>query len=45
MAEWLARHVGPKGKVVATDINPRFMQQLKIANLEVRQHDILKEAL
>ncbi len=45
MAEWLARRVGSKGKVVATDINTRFLRLLNIPNIEIRQHDILKDDL
>jgi 2-polyprenyl-3-methyl-5-hydroxy-6-metoxy-1,4-benzoquinol methylase len=45
VAKQLAQIVGPKGRVVATDINTRFLQQLNILNLEVRQHNILKDDL
>lgn len=45
VARWLAERVGPKGKVVATDINPRFLLQLSKPNIEVRQHDITKDEL
>jgi SAM-dependent methyltransferase len=45
VAEWLAKRVGPNGKVVATDINPRFMQDLKVSNIEIRRHDILKDEM
>src|SRR5262245_5273165 len=41
MAVWLAERVGPTGHVVATDIDVRYLARLRIANLEVVQHDIL----
>jgi SAM-dependent methyltransferase len=45
VARWLAEQVGPQGKVVATDINPRFLTELKLPNVEVRQHDIRTDPL
>ena len=45
IAKWLANRVGPTGKVVATDIDTRFLQDLSIQNLEVRKHDITKDNL
>ena len=45
IAMWLANRVGHTGKVVATDINTRFLQDLSIQNLEVRTHDITKDNL
>jgi len=45
VAQWLATRVGPTGKVVATDIDTRFLSHLIIPNLEIRQHDIIKDAL
>lgn len=45
VAQWLSRRVGPKGKIVATDIDTRFLRQLSIPNLEIRQHDIVKDNL
>jgi SAM-dependent methyltransferase len=45
MAKWLANRVGPDGKVVATDIDTRFLSQINIPNLEIRRHDILKDDL
>ena len=45
VAQWLSTRVGPTGKVVATDIDTRFLRQLSIPNLEIRQHDILKDDL
>ena len=45
IAMWLANRVGHTGKVVATDIDTRFLQDLSIQNLEVRKHDITKDNL
>jgi ubiquinone/menaquinone biosynthesis C-methylase UbiE len=45
MVQWLAARVGPTGKVVATDIDLRFLRQLNLSNLEIRQHDIVKDDL
>jgi SAM-dependent methyltransferase len=41
----LAEQVGPQGLVVATDINPRFLTELQLPNVEVRQHDIRTDPL
>ena len=40
IARWLAEQTGPQGRVVATDINSRFLREIELPNLEVRQHDI-----
>ena len=45
IATWLARRVGPTGRVVATDIDTRHLQTKGIANLEVRQHDVAIDLL
>jgi SAM-dependent methyltransferase len=45
VAIWLAKQVGSKGRVLATDLDTKFLQKLNIHNLEVRQHDILKDGL
>jgi SAM-dependent methyltransferase len=45
VAHWLARRVGPTGRVVATDPNPRFLVNLRTPNLEVRRHNILEDGL
>jgi SAM-dependent methyltransferase len=45
MARWMAQQVGPEGRVVATDLNPRFLGGHKVANLEVRRHNLLDDAL
>jgi len=43
MAEWLCRQVGSSGHVVATDLEPRFLEAIDEPNLEVWRHDILRE--
>jgi len=45
IARWLSERVGPEGSVVATDINTRFLEELDIPNVKVRQHDIAKDGL
>jgi len=45
MAAWLAEQVGPKGHVVATDIDTGYLRQLDIPNLEVMDHNILEDSL
>jgi len=45
VAKWLSKRVGAKGKVVATDIDIRFLSPIRLPNLEVRQHDMLKDDL
>jgi len=36
IATWLAERVGPTGRVLATDIDPRFIPVSRLAHLEVR---------
>ncbi|MFZ6183397.1 class I SAM-dependent methyltransferase [Nannocystis pusilla] len=45
VARWLSGQVGPGGKVVATDIDPRFLADLNADNIEVRRHDIAVDPL
>jgi trans-aconitate methyltransferase len=45
IARWLAHQVGPTGRVVATDIDTRFLESSASTNLEVRQHDLLEDPL
>ena len=45
IAEWLCSRVGAKGKVVATDLETRFLEAIDAPNLEVRKHDITEEEL
>ena len=45
VARWLAGQVGPEGRVVATDLNPRFLVGHGLPNLEVRRHNLLEDEL
>jgi 2-polyprenyl-3-methyl-5-hydroxy-6-metoxy-1,4-benzoquinol methylase len=45
ITEWLCRRVGSSGRVVATDVNPRFLEALDLPNLEVRRHNIVEDEL
>ena len=45
IASWLCARVGVRGRVLATDLDPRFLQELPYENLEVRRHDIRNEGL
>lgn len=42
---WLANRVGPKGYVVVTDIDPRYLEPLAAQNVEVRKHNIVTDSL
>jgi ubiquinone/menaquinone biosynthesis C-methylase UbiE len=43
IASWLCERVENQGRVLATDIEPAFLQTLSFNNLEVRRHDIRME--
>jgi len=45
IAAFLSSRAGDAGRVLVTDIDPRFLQALSFPNLEVRQHDIRYEPL
>ena len=45
IAEWLCRRVGPGGGVVATDLQPHFLEALGAPNLEVLRHNIISDPL
>jgi ubiquinone/menaquinone biosynthesis C-methylase UbiE len=48
IADWLAHRVGPSGHILATDIDPSFLDAVRErnqANLEVRKHDIAVDPL
>lgn len=40
ITRWLCQRVGTSGRVVATDLDTRFLDALDEAALEVRRHDI-----
>lgn len=44
IATWLSERVGPAGRVLVTDIDPRFLEP-DLPNVEVRRHNIVTDAL
>jgi SAM-dependent methyltransferase len=45
VTSWLCARVGVTGRVLATDVEPRFLQTLSFPNLEVWRHNLHKEPL
>jgi SAM-dependent methyltransferase len=48
VARWMGGRVGPTGRVLATDIDPRFVLQdgsTNPANMDVRVHDIVTDSM
>ena len=45
LTRWLCDQAGPTGHVMATDIEPRFLEEIGNSRLEVRRHDITEEDL
>jgi predicted O-methyltransferase YrrM len=45
ITRWLCAKVGPEGRVVATDLDVRFLEEIDAPNLEVRRHDVLEDEL
>lgn len=45
IARWLAAAVGPTGRVVATDIDTRFLDELGGPPLEVVRHDVTSDPI
>jgi|SRR5271165_4313374 len=45
IARWLAARVGATGRVLVTDIDPRFLEPLELPNVEVRHHNIAVDPL
>jgi SAM-dependent methyltransferase len=45
VARWLAERVGASGRVLATDLDVRFVEDQSRGNLEIRRHDILTDPL
>jgi SAM-dependent methyltransferase len=45
IASWLSHRVGATGHVVVTDIDTRFLESLKLPNLEVWRHNIVSDPL
>lgn len=42
---WLAEQVGPRGRVLATDLDPRFVEPLASDVVEVRRADVVEDEL
>jgi SAM-dependent methyltransferase len=40
IAVWLSKRVGPAGKVIATDIDTKFLKRRQVPNLQIWHHDI-----
>ena len=45
IAQWLAGQVGSGGRVLATDLDARFLESLADPAIEVRRHDIVRDPL
>ena len=45
ITRWLCEAVGSGGRVVATDIDTRFLRQIDEPNFELRKLDILRDTL
>ncbi len=45
IAKWLSQRVGANGRVLATDLDTRFLDELNLSNLEVRRHNIEEDEL
>lgn len=45
IASWLCRKVGSAGRVIATDIDTRFLEEIRAANFEARRQDIRTDPL
>ncbi len=43
VSQWLAQRVGPRGRVVAADIDPRYVEPLAGGPLEVARIDVLAD--
>jgi SAM-dependent methyltransferase len=44
IARYLCELVGPAGHVTATDLEPEFLTELSLANLEVMRHDVTTDS-
>ena len=45
IVSWLADRVGLQGRVLSTDIDTRFLDEITAPNVEVRRHDIAVDAI
>jgi len=40
VVRWLSERVGPSGRVVAADLDLRFLERIHLSNVEIRHHDL-----
>jgi ubiquinone/menaquinone biosynthesis C-methylase UbiE len=45
IARWLGQRVGPTGRVLATDVDTQYLEKIELPNIDVRRHDITRDAL
>ena len=45
IVEWLCQRVGKWGRVVAADLQTKFLETIDASNLEIRQHDVRTDPL
>ncbi len=45
IANWLAARVGNTGRVLVTDLDPRFLDASNFSNVEIRRHNIVTDPL
>ena len=45
IARWLSERVQPSGRVVATDLDTRFLDRIDDPTIEVRRHDIVSDLI
>ena len=45
ITRWLSTQVGAQGSVLTTDIDTRHLQAMRMASVDVREHDILVDSL
>jgi SAM-dependent methyltransferase len=45
ISHWLAERVGPEGHVVSSDIDTRYLERIKLPNLEIRKFDVTTDDL
>lgn len=45
LTRWLSHRVGPHGRVLAIDIDTRFLDELDLDNVDIRRQDILASPL
>jgi SAM-dependent methyltransferase len=45
IARWMSERVGPAGRVLATDIDVRWVQEPIADNVEIRRHDVVADDL